>query len=201
MFFDVQQWLTEGCARAFAVKEGSSVIDGDGADKPTGLLNTTPVTTDDFASPLRSHEAFEYFQGTGSPPTVDPDNLFDLVYGLNSAYRANGTWVMNSLTTGVVRKLKDSNGQYHWQPGLALGQPPQLLGYNTATWEQFPDVGAQTFPIAFGDWQRAYVLVDRAGMTVLRDEITSVGFVKFYIARRVYGTVLNNDAVKFLRCP
>ena len=165
------------------------------------MINTTPVTDDDFASPLRSHAAFEYIQGVGSPPTIDADDLLELVYRTNSAYRAFGTWVMNSLTTGVVRKLKTTDGAYHWQPGLQLGQPDRLLGYPTETWEQLDDVGAQTFPLAFGDWMRAYVLVDRVGLMLIRDEITQPGFVKFYIRRRVGGTVLNNDAVKWLRCP
>lgn len=201
MFFDVAQWLTEGVSRAFARTESEAVIRGNGADKPTGLINTTPVSDDDFASPLRSNAAFEYFQGTGSPPAIEADNLFDVLYMTNSAYRAFGTWVMNSLTTGVVRKLKTSDGAYHWQPGLAMGQPDRLLGYPVETWEQLDDVGATTFPLAFGDWQRAYILVDRVGMMLIRDEITQPGFVKFYIRRRVGGTVLNNDAVKWLRCP
>jgi HK97 family phage major capsid protein len=201
MFFNVEQWLSEGAARAFARTESEAVIRGNGTNKPTGLLNTAPVTADDFASPLRDHAAFEFIQGTGSPPTIEADNLFDVVYQLNSAYRAFGTWVMNSLTTGVVRKLKDLNGQYHWQPGLSMGQPDRLLGYPTATWEQLDDVGAGNHPIAFGDWQRAYVLVDRVGLMLIRDEITQPGFVKFYIRRRVGGTVLNNDAAKWLKCP
>ena len=126
------------------------------------------------------------------------DNLIDLVYSVNSAYRMNGTWVMNSLTTAAVRKLKDDNGQYLWAPGLQPGEPSLLLGYRAECWEQFQDTGVGKFPIAFGDWTRAYVLVDRVGMSLFRDEITQPGFVKFFIRRRVGGTVLNNDAVKFI---
>jgi len=196
-----QEWLVRSAARGFARREGDAVIRGDGSDKPTGMLNTTPVVTDDANSPLRAHAAYEFIQGTGSPPAIAADDMFDLIYSVNSEYRAQGTWIMNSLTTGAVRKLKDSNGQYHWQPGLQLGQPDRLLGYPVETWEQLDDINAQTFPIAFGDWQRAYVFVERIGLQLIRDEITTPGQVKFYIRKRVGGTVLNNDAAKWLRCP
>ena len=198
IFFNVQAWLTEGVARAFAVAEGTAVISGNGTDKPTGMLNTTPVIDDDFASPLRDNAAYEYLASSSSPVALAGDDLIDLVYSTNSAYRVNGTWVMNSLTTAAVRKLKTTDGAYHWAPGLQPGQPNLLLGYPVECWEQMQDVGVNNFPIAFGDWSRAYVLVDRVGMSLFRDEITQPGFVKFYIRRRVGGTVLNNDAIKFL---
>ena len=141
---DAQAWLIRSAARGFARKEGDAVIRGDGTDKPTGMLNTTPVLTDDQASPLRDHAAYEYIPTTGSPVAIEADNLLDLIYGLNAEYRAMGTWIMNSLTTGFVRKLKDLNGQYHWQPGLQLGQPDRLLGYPVETWEQLLRRGRST---------------------------------------------------------
>jgi HK97 family phage major capsid protein len=74
-----------------------------------------------------------------------------------------------------------------------------LLGYPVETWEQMPDIAADAFPIGFGNWRRAYVLVDRVGTRITRDNITSAGFVKFYVRRREGGIVLNNDAAKFIR--
>jgi HK97 family phage major capsid protein len=203
IFFNVEAWLGEEVAQEFALQEGEAVIRGDGTSKPTGLLDTTPVTTPDFASPLRNASAFQFIasdtaQSPASPGIV-ADSLFDLVYTLNSAYRAGATFTMNSVTMGNVRKLKTSDGVYHWQPGLQMGQPDRLLGYQVETWEQMDDVGANNFPIGFGNYRRAYVLADRVGLRITRDNVTNVGFVRFYVRRREGGIVLNNDALKLLR--
>jgi HK97 family phage major capsid protein len=203
IFFDVEAWLAEEVAQEFAFIEGVAVISGNGTSKPTGLLNTTPVLTDDFASPMRPAAAYEYIPclSTSSPkvPEILADSLVDMPYKLRDAYRAGANWVMNSVTTGAIRKLKDGNGQYLWQPGLQAGQPDRLLGYTVETWEQMPDVAANAFPVAFGNFRRGYVLADRVGLRITRDNVTNVGFVRFYIRRREGGIVLNNDAIKFLR--
>lgn len=203
IFFDVDAWLAEEVAQEFAVQEGSAVISGDGSSKPTGMTNTTPVTTADFASPLRAAAAYQYIASDTAQSPVDPgivaDTLLDLIYTLNSAYRTGATWVMNSVTTGEVRKLKDGNNQYFWAPGLQAGQPNMLLGYPVETWEQMDDIGANNFPIAFGNFRRGYLLADRVGLRVTRDAVTNVGFIRFYVRRREGGIVLNNDAIKFLR--
>ncbi len=201
IFFNVEQWLTEEVAQEFAIEEGDAVIRGDGISKPTGMLNTTPTTSADFASPLRDPSAYQFVANDTSPAgaALLPDVLFDVVYTLNSMYRAMATWIMNSLTTGAVRKLKDADNQYLWQPGLQAGQPDRLLGYPVETWEQLDDLGANNFPIGFGDFRKAYVLADRVGLRITRDNISNVGFVRWYIRRREGGIVLNNDAVKWLR--
>jgi HK97 family phage major capsid protein len=203
LFFNVDQWIADEVADSFAREEGDAVIRGNGTNKPTGMTNTAPVATDDFASPLRAAAAYEFVASVAddSPAVaeIQPDALITLVYQLNSAYRAGAVWTMNSTTTGSVRKLKDGNGQYLWQPGLQLGQPDRLLGYGVETWEQMDDVGTNALPIAFGNFKRGYVLTDRVGIRVTRDNVTNIGFVRFYVRRRVGGTVLNNDAIKFLK--
>ncbi len=203
IFFNVEAWLAEEVAQEFAYQEGDAVIRGNGTSKPTGMINATLTTADDFASPPRAAAAYQYVAclSDDSPPVAEvrADPIIDLVYKLNSRYRAGANFIMNSATTGSVRKLKDTNGQYLWQPNLQVGQPDMLLGYPVATWEQMDDVGTNKYPIGFGNWRRAYVLVDRVGMRVTRDNVTSIGFVKFYIRRREGGIVLNNDAAKFLK--
>jgi HK97 family phage major capsid protein len=203
IFFNVDQWISESVARQFALQEGSAIISGNGTNKPTGMLNTSPVTTADFASPLRAAAAYQYVDSPsiGSPaaPAITGDKLIDLQYALNSAYRVNGTWVMNSVTTGGIRKLKDTNGQYLWQPSLQAGQPDMLLGRPVETWEQLDDIGTNKYPIAFGDFQQGYLLTDRVGLRVTRDNVTNVGFVRFYVRRREGGCVLNNDAIKWIK--
>jgi HK97 family phage major capsid protein len=199
IFFNVEAWLSEEVAQEFAIQEGEAVIRGNGTSKPTGMLNTAPVTTADDASPKRAAAAYQYVAGTeASPASVDMDGLIDLVYTLNSAYRSGATFVMNSVTTGQTRKLKDSNGQYLWQPSLQAGQPDRLLGYSVATWEQMDDPLGAKFPVAFGNFRRGYILADRVGMRITRDNVTNVGFVRFYVRRREGGIPLNNDAIKWL---
>lgn len=203
IFFNVENWIADSVARAFAIQEGDAVIRGNGTSKPTGMLNTSPVSTADFASPLRAAAAYQFVPSlTGSSPAVaevTPDALIDLQYALNSSYRVNASWVMNSVTTGSVRKMKDTTGQYLWQPSLQAGQPDMLLGRPVETWEQLDDVGTNKYPIAFGDFSQGYVLTDRVGLRITRDNVTNVGFVKFYVRRREGGIVLNNDAIKWLK--
>jgi HK97 family phage major capsid protein len=128
---------------------------------------------------MRAAAAYRYLASDsdvlGSPatPGIVPDALIDAIYGLNSTYRAGASWIMNSATTGAVRKLKTEDGVYHWQPGLQAGQPAMLLGYPVNTWENMPDIGV----IGFGNWRRAYVLVERVSLRITRDNVTNPGFV------------------------
>jgi HK97 family phage major capsid protein len=201
IFFDVEGWLTDSVARSFAIAEASAVISGNGTNKPTGMLNTTPVTTADDASPKRAAAAYQYILGgDNSPAMVDADALIDLMYSLNSGYRANATWAMNSVTTGQVRKLKASGtGEYLWQPSLQAGQPDMILGKPISTWEQMSDPNGGAYPVAFGDFKQGYLLTERTGLRITRDNVTNVGYVRFYVRQRVGGCVLNNDAVKWLK--
>ncbi len=207
IFFDVEEWLAMEAADAFAQAEATAVVSGDGSNKLTGMLNTQPVLTDDQASPLRAATAYEYIAHDAatnlSPPSgtaqIVADTLIDMIYLLNSRYRMGAKWIMNSATTGGVRKLKDTQNQYLWAPGLQPGQPAMLLGYPVSTWEQMPDIGLNNFPIAFGNLKRAYLLTDRVGLRITRDDVTKVGYVKFFMRRREGGIVLNNDALKFGR--
>jgi len=204
VFFDVGAWLAEEVSQDFAQAEGTAVISGDGSNKPTGMLNTTPVATDDFASPLRPAAAYEFIASLSndSPAVAEimPDELISLVYSVNSAYRAGATFVMNSTTAAAIRKIKDSNGQYLWQAGLGAGQPDRLLGYPVETWEQMQDIATNAFPVAFGDFRRGYILADRTQVRITIDaNLTTPGRVKFFVRRRVGGFPLNGDAIKFLR--
>lgn len=201
LFFDVPQWLAEEVSDKFAVEEGIAVISGNGTSKPTGLINTAPVATADFASPERSANAFQFIASDLTPGGVGVlgDALIDCAAALHSAYRARSTWVFNSITGAAIRKLKDTTGQYIWQPGLQAGTPDMLIGRPIAIWENMPAVGANNFPVALGDWQQAYILADRVGIRITRDDVTNVGFVRFYVRRREGGHVRDNHAAKFIQ--
>jgi HK97 family phage major capsid protein len=201
MQFDAGAWLAENIADEFSLQEGRAVLTGNGSNKPTGMLNTTPVTTADTASPVRAAAAYQYIDSTASPFSVNAnDALISLVYALNSNYRSGATWIMNSNTIAAIRKLKAStSGDYLWTPSLAAGTPNLLLGYPQETFEDMDDIGSGKFPVGFGDWRRAYLLCDRGDLQITRDEVTSPGFTKFFVRRREAGLVLNNDAGKFIR--
>lgn len=198
VFFNVESWIAESVAEQFAIAEATAVISGDGSSKPTGMLNSAPTAVSD-ATATRAAAVYEFIANVDASLNILPDKLIDMQYTLNSAYRANAVWAMNSNTAGRLRKLKDTTNQYLWQPSLIVGQPDTFLGKPITIWEQMADVGAGAHPVAFGDFRRGYVLAERVGLRITRDNVTNVGFVKFYIRRREGGIVLNNNAIKWLK--
>jgi HK97 family phage major capsid protein len=205
LFFNVENWLVDNITETHAILLSTAIYNGNGSDKPTGMFNTAPSATDDYNSPERNHAAIEYIPITAhSSPFatagVGADDIIALVYQLRAGYRGNAKFAMNSVTQGHVRKLKDSNGQYLWQPSLQAGQPDRLLGYSIFTWEDLgnPTTG-NAYPIVFGDFNKAYTVATRAGVSILRDPYSTKGYVAFYVARRVGGCVTNNNAVKALK--
>ena len=107
---------------------------------------------------------------------------------------------MAKATLDVVRKWKDGFGNYIWTPGLTSGQPSSLLGYSVIEAEAMPAIGANAYPVAFGDFSQGYLIVDRSGIRMTMDEVTTPGYVKFYVRKRVGGKVLNSDALKLVKC-
>jgi HK97 family phage major capsid protein len=204
LIIDAQGWLQLNVTEAFAQAEGAAFVAGNGTNRPTGFLaGPTPVTT---ADATRAFGTLQYVPSgaagafVAATATVSPaDCLSDLVYTLLAGYRANARWVMNSKTAGVVRKFKDPEGRFLWVDSLAAGQPALLLGYPVTIAENMPDIAANAFPIAFGDFSRGYVIADRTGMRIIRDEVTRPGFVKYLISKRVGGKILDSNAIKLLK--
>ena len=208
-FFNVQNWLVESVGEAFSVGLSISIYNGSGSGQPTGIVNTSPTTGADGneASPQRAAAALQYVAiGANDSPFAaagfDGDDLINLVYAVNPRIRAMGNcrFAMNSTTQGFVRKLKNTNGDYLWQPALTQGQPDMLLGYPVFTWEQLGNpTTANAYPVAFGDFAKAYTLVTRQEMNILVDPYTTKGYTAFFIDRRFGGCVTNNSAVKLLK--
>jgi HK97 family phage major capsid protein len=203
IFFDVRGWLTENAGDAIAAGEAVAIVSGDGTAKPTGFLNTSPVTTTDDASPLRDADALMYVPGlAGSPAALSADALIDLATAsLKERYLIGESvaWVMNRSALSQARQLKDSSGRYIWSESLTPGVPGTLLGFPVYTSDAMPAVGTDNFPIAFGNWRRGYVLVDRVGMRITVDEVTTPGQVRYYVRRRVGGIIRNNDALRVVK--
>ena len=125
--------------------------------------------------------------------------LIDLTSALGTGYRQNGTFAMNRKTQSAIRKFKDSNGNYLWSPGLQAGQPATLLGYPLAVDDNMPDIAANALSIAFGDFRRGYLVIDRQGVRVLRDPFSAKPYVLFYTTKRVGGGVQDFNALKLLK--
>ena len=198
LFFDVESWLINSAAEAIAQGEGLAFVSGNGTNRPTGFLaGPTPVTTVDASRAFGTLQYIASGQAAALPTSADV--FFDLVYALRARYRANATWVLNKLVLSSVRKYKDTTNQYLWQPSLSMNQPETFMGYPIVEAEDMPAVAANAFPVAFGDFREGYLIADRVGMRMTRDDITVPGFVQFYIRKRVGGRIRNSQAIKLLR--
>ncbi len=191
--FDVEGWLAGRIADKFARAEAAAFISGDGADKPKGILDHAKVDNDVWAWGNIGYVP------TGIDGGVDADAIVDVVYALGAQYRVNGTFVMNSKTAGVIRKLKDSDGRFLWSDGLAAGEPARLMGYPVLIAEDMPDAGTDSFSIAFGDFQAGYTIAERPDLRVLRDPFSAKPHVLFYATKRVGGDVSDFAAIKLVK--
>jgi HK97 family phage major capsid protein len=196
---DIETWLATKTANKFARIEGTAFVVGNGNGQPKGFASyDTAVTTDE----TRTAGTLQHIlTGTkaGFAATGSADVLFDLLAAFKDYYLQNGRFVTRREVIALVRKFKDSNGQYLWQPSLAAGQPQTLLGFSTTIAQDIPAVADGSLSLAFGDFVEGYQIVDRLGIQTLRDPYTSKPFVKFYTRKRVGGLVVNFDAIKFLK--
>jgi HK97 family phage major capsid protein len=194
---DTEAWLASEVQTVFAEQESTAFVTGDGTAKPKGFLNYTTVADGSWAWNKIGYVATGVSGGFAASNPAD--NLLDLAYAPKQAYRANGTWVMNRKTESTIRKFKDTTGNYIWQPGTIAGAPATLFGYPVVESEDMPDVGANTYSVAFGDFARGYLIVDRVGIRVLRDPYTAKPYILFYTTKRVGGGVQNFEAIKLLK--
>ena len=194
---NIDDWLAGEVELTFAMQEGAAFVSGDGSNKPKGLLAYPMVANNAWAW---GNIGYVPTSVAGGFPASNPsDVLIDLVYGLRSGYRQNATFVMNRKTQSSVRKFKDGNGAYIWQPAAVAGGRSSLIGFPLLEAEDMPDVAAGSLSIAFGDFRRGYLIVDRQGVRVLRDPYSSKPYVLFYTTKRVGGGVQDFDAIKLLK--
>lgn len=194
---DVESWIAEEVETAFAEQETAAFVSGDGVKKPTGFLSAPQVADGNWSWGNVGYLA----TGTaGALPASNPsDVLIDLVYSLKAGYRQNANWVMNRRTQAQLRKIKDADGNYLWQPSNQPGMRPSFMGFSLVEAEDMPDVAADATAITFGDFRRGYLIVDRLGVNVIRDPYSAKPYVLFYTTKRVGGGVLDFDAIKLLK--
>ena len=184
----------------FAELEGAAFIAGTGVNQPRGLLSYDKVTDTSYAWGKLGYLATGVAGKLSDSTHNGVDALLDVVYAIKQGYRQNARWLMNRSTQAAIRKLKSKQEElYLWQPSMQLGQPATILGYPVVDDDNMPDIGADEYPIAFGDFQRGYLIVDRMGIRVLRDPFTNKPYVHFYTTKRVGGGVQNFEAIKLLK--
>lgn len=184
----------------FAEMEGSDFISGNGINGPRGLTDYTNVANSSYSWGNVGYVASGHASSwAASNPS---DYLIDLVHSLKRQYRAGASFIMNDTTLGSIRKLKDGQGNYLWgmtRESFMAGAVGTLLGYPVVTDDFMADIGANTFPIAFGDFKQAYYVIDRKGVSVLRDPAGAFPHVRFLTRRRVGGGIAKFEAVKLFK--
>jgi HK97 family phage major capsid protein len=196
--FDLESWLADEIAMEFARAEGAAFVGGSGTNQPKGFLAAPSTDEDDAARAFGTLQ----FIASGSASTLGSTIelvLIDLVHALKAGHRQGASWVMNSSTLAQIRKIRTDDGAFLWQPGMVDGQPDRLLGYPVVEAEDMPDVAADAFPIAFGNFRAGYLIAERNATAILRDPYTNKPYVQFYATRRVGGQVLDSDAIKLLK--
>lgn len=199
---NIEQWLAGEVAIEFAEEEGAAFISGSGVNQPRGILSYDTVADASYAwgklGFIVTGEAADFI----AEDPVDP--FISLVYSLKQGYRQNAKFIMNKASQAKVRKFKDDQDNYMWTPpfqgGVQGAQPATFLGYPIIDDDNMSSVGANAFPVAFGDFRRGYLIVDRIGVRVLRDPYTNKPYVHFYTTKRVGGGVQNFEAIKLLKC-
>jgi HK97 family phage major capsid protein len=197
---NVEAWISGKLAEAFGQAEASAFISGDGVGKPRGILSRTFATTTDASRAWGTVQ--KVASGASGAFVATPnaaDCLISLMTALHPKYWAGAIFAMNRYTLGEVMKLKDDTGAYIWQPNFQLGVAGTILGQKVdASFDHLPSLGAASKSIVFGDFSNAYQIVDKKGITILRDPLTNKPYVGFYTTRRVGGDVINSEAYKVL---
>ena len=196
---DIEAWVSEEVGIAFAEKESAAFITGTGAKQPTGLLAYPVVANASWVHGSIGYVASGAAGDFVADASFPADKLIDMTYAIKAGFRANAAWLTNRAVVGKMRKFKDTTGQYIWQPPVQAGQPGVFLNYPVYEDEYMPALAANSLSLAFGDFNRAYIIVDRVGVSVLRDPFTAKPYVLFYTRKRVGGGVKNFECFKVMK--
>jgi HK97 family phage major capsid protein len=181
---DVEGEVRMALAEDFGVKEGVAFVNGDGILAPRGFM-----TRDDIAFSLNGHAT-----------NLSADALITLMYALPATYRNRGAWMMNGTTIATIRKIKDGQGNYLWQPSYQAGQPETILSRPVVEAVDMPDIASGAFPIIYGDFA-GYRIIDRLDLSVLVNPflLATSGMTRFHAVRRVGGDVIRPNLFRKLK--
>lgn len=196
--YDLEADLTDEAGISFAEFEGNNFINGNGVKKARGILQYTNVANASYAW---GKVGYVVTGQSGAFASSNPgDNIVALQHALKSRYRSGATFLMNDATLATVRQMKDGSGAFYlWNPDPLVGFGGRLLGSPVEIDDYMPNAGANSYSMAFGNFRRAYVIVDRRGIAVIRDNVTKKGFTKFHFSKRVGGGIMNFEALKLLK--
>ncbi|TDQ63578.1 HK97 family phage major capsid protein [Maritalea mobilis] len=196
---NIEQWLANEVSTEFAEQEGAAFISGDGVNKPRGILSYDKVANSSYAWGKTGFVKTGVAGDLTDASNNGSDAMIDLYYSLKQQYRNGATWLMSDATMASVRKFKDGDDNYLWSPATAVGEVPSFLGKPVNTDDNMDAVSANAFPIAFANFNRAYLIIDRFGTRVLRDPFTNKPYVHFYTTKRVGGGIQNFEAIKLMK--
>jgi HK97 family phage major capsid protein len=199
-FLNIEQWLAGEVELEFARQESLGFVSGTGTKRPRGFITDYPIVAD---STYSWGNIGYYPSGAAGAFVADPngDKAFvDVYYGMLAAYRNQGTWLANRKTIGAIRKLKDTMGRPLIEYSIRRdGLTEELIGRPMVEFPDMPDIAANSYAVAYGDWKRGYLIIDRIGIRILRDPFTAKPYVLFYTTKRVGGGVQNFEAIKLMK--
>lgn len=197
---DVEAWLAGKVADKIARGQGAKWLNGNGVSEPRGLTTYDTVAVGDGARPWNKLEHV-LTGANGDFAAANPaDILFDVIGAFKANYLQNARWLTRREVITKIRKFKETTtGNYLWQPGLQQGQPQSILQYPVTIAQSMPTLAPGSLSLGFGDFQEGYQIVDRLGLSTIRDNLTAKPFVKFYTRVRFGGGVLNYEAIKFVK--
>ncbi len=184
--FDMESELRMEAEEQFSLLEGTEFCSGSGIGAMEGILTNSDVGE----------------TNSGAAAALTADGVIDLKHDVKTAYTRNATFIMNRTTLGSLRKLKTGDGQYLWQPGIAMGKPNMIDGDPYVEFPDMPNGGAGLYPLGYGDFRRAYMIVDRIGMFLLKDPYTQAtsGNIRLYFRKRTGGQVILAEAIRKQKC-
>jgi HK97 family phage major capsid protein len=197
---DIEEWLTAKISEKIAALENDAFVNGSGSERPLGFLKV-----ESEAKEKRSFGKLQHFYSGADGKFADNDEavdiLIDMVCSLKPIYVKNAKWIMSRSALAAIRKLKNKDGAYLWQPSMSEASPSTLLGYPVIVDDDMPVLaeGTESISVAFGDFYSGYQIVDRQGLKILRDPYTSKPFVEFYSTKRTGGAVVDFEAIKLLK--
>lgn len=180
---NIEQWIVERLQDSFARAENKSFISGDGTNQPSGILSNKNIQH------IESQEDED----------ISIEDILNLINSLDEHYLTNATFLMNRSTLSNIQKIQDTNGRFIWQPSISESTPETLFGIPVVCCSEMPNIMIDACPVAIADFKAAYKIVDRSGISIMRDPYTEKPFVKFYSVKRVGGDVVDANAIKLLK--
>ena len=190
---DIAKWLAGEVVIEFDEQESDAFVNGNGVGKPKGILDYPKVVNSSYAWGKTG-----FTTSAGASTVADPDAFITLQHALKAKYRTGARFLMSDSTLAAVRKIKQDS-EYIWRPGMEQGVPSLIMGKPYSIDDNMPDIAANAYPIAYANFKRAYLILDRFGVRVLRDPYSNKPYVHFYTTKRVGGGIVMYEAIKLMK--